>query len=121
LWNFFIVMITPVLITSIGWGTYLLFAALNFCFLPVIYFFYPETSGRSLEEIDLIFAKGYIQNKSYVTAAKELPMLDDREIEQYSRELGVDMMDEEAGSSDGSIKEKQRVQEDLMPQRGAQA
>jgi hypothetical protein len=114
-------MITPVLITSIGWGTYLLFAVLNALFLPVIFFFYPETSGRSLEEIDLIFAKGYIEKKSYVTAAQELPMLDDREIEQYSRDLGVDMMDEEAGSSDDSIKEKRRVEENLMTQRNAQA
>jgi|TARA_R110002003_G_scaffold279_11_gene18109 sugar porter (SP) family MFS transporter len=121
LWNFFIVMITPVLITSIGWGTYLFFAVLNALFFPVIYFFYPETSGRSLEEIDLIFAKGYIEKKSYVLAAKELPMLDDTEIESYSRELGVDMHDEEAGSSDGSFKEKRREQEGMMPQQNAQA
>jgi sugar porter (SP) family MFS transporter len=121
LWNFFIVMITPVLISQIGWGTYLLFAVLNALFFPVIYFFYPETSGRSLEEIDLIFAKGFIENKSYVLAAKELPYLDDTEIEAYSRELGVDMHDEEAGSSDGSVKEKRRVEEDLMPQQNAQA
>jgi hypothetical protein len=114
-------MITPVLITSIGWGTYLFFAVLNALFLPVIYFFYPETSGRSLEEIDLIFAKGYIEKKSYVLAAQELPMLEDAEIASYSRELGVDMMDEEAGSSDGSIKEKKRLEEDLLPQQNAQA
>jgi sugar porter (SP) family MFS transporter len=121
LWNFFIVMITPVLIDSIGWGTYLFFAALNACFFPVIYFLYPETSGRSLEEIDLIFAKGYIEKKSYVLAAKELPMLEDSELAQYSRELGVDMGDEETGSSDGSIKEKKRLEEDLLPQQNAQA
>jgi hypothetical protein len=113
-------MITPVLITSIGWGTYLFFAVLNALFLPVIYFFYPETSGRSLEEIDLIFAKGYIEKKSYVWAAKELPMLDDSEIAQYSRELGVDMGDEEAGSSDNSIKEHKKTEEELMPNRNAQ-
>jgi hypothetical protein len=44
LWNFFIVMITPVLIDSITWGTYLFFAILNALFFPVIWFFYPETS-----------------------------------------------------------------------------
>lgn len=121
LWNFFIVMITPVLITSIGWGTYLFFGALNACFFPVIYFFYPETSGRSLEEIDLIFAKGYIEKKSYVHAAKELPFLDDAEIEGYARELGVDVKDEEAGSSDGSFKEKRRTDEGIMPQQNAQS
>ncbi|KAL5119745.1 hypothetical protein ACEQ8H_002351 [Pleosporales sp. CAS-2024a] len=120
-WNFFVVMITPVLITSIGWGTYLFFAVLNALFLPVIYFFYPETCGRSLEEIDLIFAKGYIEKKSYVLAAQELPMLEDSELAQYSHELGVDMDDEESGSSDGSVKEKRRLEEDLLPQQNAQA
>ncbi len=57
LWNFFIVMITPVLVTNTGthgWGTYLFFAILNAIFFPIIYFLYPETSGRSLEEIDVI-------------------------------------------------------------------
>jgi hypothetical protein len=105
-------MITPVLITSIGWGTYLFFAVLNALFIPFIYFFYPETSGRSLEEIDLIFAKGYIEKKSYVVAANELPMLEEADISQYYQQLGVNSRDEEeGGSSDGSIKEKKRQEE----------
>jgi sugar porter (SP) family MFS transporter len=119
LWNFFIVMITPVLISSIGWGTYLFFAVLNALFLPVIYFFYPETSGRSLEEIDLIFTKGYMENIGYVRAAKELPRIEDADLASYARELGV--VDSDAASSDGSIKEKKRMEEDLLPQQGAQA
>ncbi|KAL8805676.1 MAG: hypothetical protein Q9182_001820 [Xanthomendoza sp. 2 TL-2023] len=59
LFNFLIVMITPILIDHIQWGTYLFFAILNACFLPVIYIWYPETKQRSLEEIDIIFAKGF--------------------------------------------------------------
>lgn len=115
-------MITPVLITSIGWGTYLFFAALNACFLPVIYFFYPETAGRSLEEIDLIFAKGYMEKKSYVLAAKELPMLQESELASYSRQFGMDAGDEEAGSaSDEEYKEKKRLEENFAPAGNAQA
>lgn len=45
LFNFFIVMITPVMINRIGWGTYLFFAVVNACFFPVLYFFYPEVCG----------------------------------------------------------------------------
>lgn len=48
------------MITNIGWGTYLFFAVVNACFLPIIYFLYPETANRSLEEIDIIFAKGFV-------------------------------------------------------------
>ena len=89
LFNFLIVMITPIMITNIGWGTYLFFAIVNACFLPVIYFTYPETARRSLEEIDIIFAKGYVDKKGYVRAAKELEFLTDEGIDQKAREYGL--------------------------------
>ncbi|KAE8168277.1 hypothetical protein BDV40DRAFT_284245 [Aspergillus tamarii] len=89
LFNFTVVMITPVMVEHIGWGTYLFFAAWNAVFIPIIWFFYPETAGRSLEEIDLIFAKGYVEKMSYVRAAKELPKLSDDEIEAKAAEYGI--------------------------------
>ena len=89
LFNFTVVMLTPVMLDHISWGTYLVFAIVNACFFPVIYFFYPETKKRSLEEIDLIFAKGFVDNISYVQASKELPHLDDRGIEEMARQYGA--------------------------------
>ena len=107
-------MITPVMLDGIGWGTYLFFAAMNASFFPIIYFLYPETSGRSLEEIDLIFAKGYVEKMSYVHAAKELPHLDEAEIDARAREYGFADSDEEnrpesrSGSdNEGKSNEKQ--------------
>jgi hypothetical protein len=91
-------MITPIMIDHIGWGTYLFFAVVNACFLPFIYIFYPETKQRSLEEIDLIFAKGHVEHISYVKAAKELPFLDPVGIEQMQRQYGFfDNEDFDAG------------------------
>lgn len=89
LFNFLIVMVTPIMVANIGWGTYLFFAAINACFLPVIWFFYPETRRRSLEEIDIIFAKGYVEKMSYVRAANELPLLSDQEIEREAIRYGL--------------------------------
>ncbi|KAK0656971.1 hypothetical protein B0T16DRAFT_441787 [Cercophora newfieldiana] len=89
LFNFLVVMVVPIMVTNIGWGTYLFFAACNACFLPVIYFFYPETARRSLEEIDIIFAKGYAERISYVKAAEELPHLQPSEIEGYAQRYGL--------------------------------
>ncbi|KAI1191663.1 general substrate transporter [Nemania serpens] len=89
LFNFFIVLITPVLVSNIGWGTFLFFAILNATFLPIIYFFYPETARRSLEEIDIIFAKGNVEKISYVQAAKELPLLTDEEVEHEALRYGL--------------------------------
>lgn len=90
-----IIMITPIMITNIGWGTYLFFAVVNACFLPVIYFLYPETKQRSLEEIDIIFAKGYCEHISYVRAAKELPFLSDEDIDKKAKEYGLVEVEEQ--------------------------
>ncbi|QDS72018.1 hypothetical protein FKW77_002016 [Venturia effusa] len=55
--NFLVVMITPVCFSSIGYQTYIIFAVINACIVPIVYFFYPETAYRSLEEMDFIFKK----------------------------------------------------------------
>lgn len=55
IWNFATVMMTPSLMSQQGWKGYLVFTVFNFCFVPVIYLLYPETTGRRLEEIDAIF------------------------------------------------------------------
>jgi hypothetical protein len=89
-------MITPVLIKHISWGTYLFFAALNACFFPIIYFLYPETAGRTLEEIDLIFAKGHNENMNYVKAAQLLPKMTADEMKTNARRIRANTMDEEA-------------------------
>lgn len=89
LFNFLIVMVTPIMIAEIGWGTYLFFAVVNACFIPIIYFFYPETAGRSLEEIDITFAKGHAENISYVKAAEDLPHLQPAEIGAYALRYGL--------------------------------
>jgi len=89
LFNFMVVMIVPVMVSSIGWGTYLFFAVCNACFIPIIYFFYPETARRSLEEIDIIFAMGFVENMSYVKAAEQLPQLQPEDIEGYAVRYGL--------------------------------
>ncbi|PYI12309.1 MFS general substrate transporter [Aspergillus sclerotiicarbonarius CBS 121057] len=57
IFNFLVVMITPVAFDNIGYQTYIIFAVINAFIFPVVLFFYPETARRSLEEMDCIFHK----------------------------------------------------------------
>jgi hypothetical protein len=52
-----VVMVTPVAFYNIKYQTYIIFAVINAFIFPVVYFFYPETAYRSLEEMDVIFQK----------------------------------------------------------------
>ncbi|KAJ4372952.1 hypothetical protein N0V83_003243 [Neocucurbitaria cava] len=53
--NFIIVFITPIAFQRISYRTWIILAATNFAIIPLVYFFYPETAFRSLEEVDVIF------------------------------------------------------------------
>lgn len=55
--NFMVVMIVPVAFENIQSYTYTIFAVMNLLMVPVIYYLYPETAGRSLEEMDKIFVQ----------------------------------------------------------------
>jgi hypothetical protein len=50
-----VVMVTPPAFAAIGYNTYTVFACINAFMVPCVYFFYPETAYRSLEEMDEIF------------------------------------------------------------------
>jgi len=75
IWNFMVVMVTPVAFNSIGYKTYIVFGVINAFIVPVVYFFYPETSGRSLEEMDDIFraVHGFKGAFTVVKVAHEMP------------------------------------------------
>ncbi|OKL63028.1 hypothetical protein UA08_01939 [Talaromyces atroroseus] len=53
--NFIIGLVTPDMLSSISWGTYVFFAAFCLIAFAFTYFVIPETRGKSLEDMDLIF------------------------------------------------------------------
>ena len=55
--NFLLAEVTPIGFNTISYRYYIVFAVLNAAIVPTVYFFFPETSGRSLEEIDEIFMR----------------------------------------------------------------
>ncbi|KAI9491200.1 general substrate transporter [Zychaea mexicana] len=54
--NAVVMEITPPMLAGIGWATFLLFGALNFLAIPVVWAMYPETMNKTLEELDVIFS-----------------------------------------------------------------
>ncbi|KAL3483752.1 general substrate transporter [Aspergillus germanicus] len=53
--NFIIGLVTPDMLESITWGTYIFFAAFCLIALAFTFFFIPETRGKTLEDMDFIF------------------------------------------------------------------
>lgn len=87
--NFAVVMFTPVFTATSPWGTYLYFAIMNFAAAVPIYFFYPETAGRALEEIDIIYAKSFVEGKFAFQVANSLPKLSLNETHEQALQLGL--------------------------------
>ena len=56
LFNFVIAEVTPVAFATIGYRYYIVFACTGVAVAPMVYFLFPETNGRSLEEMDRIFS-----------------------------------------------------------------
>ncbi|KAJ9640200.1 hypothetical protein H2204_003425 [Knufia peltigerae] len=55
IFNYMIVQVTPIMISNIRWKSYMVFFVLNFAHGVVVFLFFPETSGKSLEEMDSMF------------------------------------------------------------------
>jgi len=82
-------MITGPAFENISWKTYIIFACLNAVIIPAVYLFFPETAGRSLEDMDVIFALAYNEGVSPVGVSfrKDIPLAGSVEA---NRILGLD-------------------------------
>ncbi|KAG1861644.1 general substrate transporter [Suillus subluteus] len=86
--NFVVVMVVGPSFNNISWRTYIVFAALNAAIIPVVYVFFPETGGRSLEDLDVVFALAHITGEDPVKVSlrKDVPLAGSREADEI---LGV--------------------------------
>lgn len=61
--NFLVVEITPLALKNIGYKTYIIFAVLNVVNAIVVWCFYPETAGQTLESVDRLFVANWQEEK----------------------------------------------------------
>ncbi|KAG2034710.1 general substrate transporter [Suillus americanus] len=101
IFNFVVVMVTGPSFNNISWGTYIVFAALNAFIIPVVYFFFPETAGRSLEDMDVVFALAYNEGVSPVNVSlrKDVPLAGTPEADRI---LGIETIDQKVNISGGT-------------------
>ncbi|KAJ5706743.1 general substrate transporter [Penicillium malachiteum] len=96
MFNFLLAEVTPVGFDTISWRYYIIFAVLNAAIVPIVYFCFPETNGRSLEEIDEIF----LQSKSIFDPpriARSLPRIHVAETQGMDAEFAKGAESDDAG------------------------
>lgn len=47
--------VIPIMLSRLGWATFIFFGCMNIIAMPIIWFLYPEVANRSLEEVNLLF------------------------------------------------------------------
>lgn len=102
--SFVVVIATPPMFANLRWQTYVVFAVCNFAWVPLIYLFYPETGGRSLEEVDILFAGARAVGNpwlSIVKVARREPHWYDKNGDPTDSSNGSHGNDEEKHSSAG--------------------
>ncbi|EME89125.1 uncharacterized protein MYCFIDRAFT_185536 [Pseudocercospora fijiensis CIRAD86] len=76
--NFIVGQVTPDMLTSMTYGTYLFFGILTFMGAGFIFLFFPETKKLSLEEMDVLFGSA-----GFAAA-------DEGRMREISREVGLE-------------------------------
>ncbi|KAN0099200.1 Sugar transporter domain containing protein [Hyaloscypha variabilis] len=70
--NFLVVEITPPALRNIGYKTYIIFAVLNIANAVIVWAFYPETAGQTLESVDKLFVGEW---EDEVVAGNKVPLV----------------------------------------------
>lgn len=71
IFTFLLAFFTPFITGAIGFAYGYVFAGCNLAAVLIVYFFLPETSGRSLEHIDTMFLSNVVPWKSSKWTAPE--------------------------------------------------
>ena len=94
--NFIVVEITPIGIQSLGWQFYIIWTVFNLVFVPTIYFFYPETADRTLEDLDAYYRESpplLVFRDKDVTSSKRPQKYIEAEKEEIRRASSANPLD----------------------------
>ncbi|KAH0605611.1 uncharacterized protein H6S33_004833 [Morchella sextelata] len=95
IFNFALAYFVPPAFKNIQWRTYIMFGVFCFCGVAHSFFMFPETAGKTLEEIDYLFGKGIPAWKS----AKVNSRLDEKVGDLENNKPGHDDGQSEKGAA----------------------
>ncbi|KAL4908963.1 hypothetical protein BDW74DRAFT_174188 [Aspergillus multicolor] len=110
--NFMVVEITPIGIQNLGWRFYIIWIVLNAAMVPTMYLFYPETAGRTLEDMDEYYRTNppllvfHDREAVSVTRPERYRLMEEEVIRKNGVGHGVG---EEAGKEEGEIVQHHEV------------
>lgn len=91
----------PIGIDQVGWKYYLVIIAWCIFFIPIVYFFFPETARLSLEEISARFGDDVAVHVNDVSAAQR------KELDEFLKRNDVTALAKE----DGYVAEKGEMEQ----------
>lgn len=96
--NYMVAEITPPGIANLGYKFWIIWAVICFSFIPTVYFFYPETANRSLEDIDRFFETrpGIFVHRNKLATQLQRPSI----FEEMDEKIAKGQMQEKTGSKE---------------------
>ncbi|QRV81910.1 Sugar (and other) transporter [Ceratobasidium sp. AG-Ba] len=87
--NVMISQVSPIGLHRLGWKFYLVFICTNIANALIVIFFFPETKGKSLEEMDAVFGDQVIDHALETGHTNNVPGLDSKaESEDHMEKVG---------------------------------
>ena len=91
IFNFALSYFVPPAFVNIRWKTYIVFAVFCTAMTIHVFFFFPETAGKTLEEVEEMFLSGEKAWKTKVMTSKiravEAGVVDEEKMRHYSRHI----------------------------------
>ncbi|KAH7028963.1 general substrate transporter [Microdochium trichocladiopsis] len=91
----------PVGIVNVGWKYYLVIIVWCIFFIPIVYFFFPETAKLSLEEISARFGDDVAVHVTDISEAQR------RDLDDFLKSADVVHIDDAAAAKTGSVEQKE--------------
>jgi hypothetical protein len=95
----------PIALNDVGWKFYLVIICPSAFYIAIIYFMFPETKGRTLEEIGALFGDTHIANTWYDATEEEKTRIHERALHLTAS----GKMDDESPLPEKAVLEAERV------------